>query len=315
MHLTIPLITMALMAPSVASAADPVTCQGYPEARVFLEAQSWWRTTPGKTGTDHGHGHFGACVPLNQTIRGVMHIDWVAKLHDNPGYIKDIVQEVAIPSSNTSGTQTKTTPRYACPTADCTFVIPTDFDTTKVPTDGVEGMKARMRIAEPDGHTMRPSLRFPARLANGGRPVKDSSRSSLFGYGWYGSSNDNNVGPKYAYARFLSPVPTAPLSGKWTFNVSFEGDEAHISDNVTRYFVSIDPAFHATPPYEGKVVYAGSTSCTPFGIGCDGPSNQPITVDTSTLAPGPHKLFLRTDEDDSTGSTNSGVLVIPFVVG
>lgn len=282
---------------------------------MFVEAQSWWRTTPGQPGTDQGHGHLGACVPQDQTVAGVVHVDFVAKLHSNPGYLRDIVGEVSTDKSASEVSAvrwTSSTTTYACPT-DCKFILPTDLDVSGVSVSGLEEFQYRLRIKEPDGHTMRPSLRWISRIANG-KPLDDYSKRSLNGYGWYGSSSNNSIGPLYGYVRWHSPVPADPVSGPWTVNLSFVGDEAHISRNVTGYLISADPAFHAVPPSEGIVFYRGTTLCSPFGVGCDGPTKQNFVIDTTRLANGAHKLFMRADSLDSSGSTLSGVLVVPFTV-
>src|SRR4051794_21487387 len=53
---------------------NPVTCEGYPEKRVYLEAQSWWEAQPGPPGHpgtgQQGHIHVGTCFPLYQKLSG-----------------------------------------------------------------------------------------------------------------------------------------------------------------------------------------------------------------------------------------------------
>ncbi len=301
--------------PVASAQGDPITCAGYPQARVFVEAQSWWRpTTPG-TGSDQGHGHFGACVPQDQTLSGRVTIDWVVKLHDNPGRIRDIVAEAATDVASSSGTavvfNNSDTTAYKCSTSTCTYVIPTTFNTANVAVDGLQELQYRMRIKQPDGTTMRPALRFVARLANG-KTLDDYSKRSLNAYGWHGSSTDNNVGPLYSYVRWHSRLPTT-VSGLWTFNVSFAGDEKHLSNNITHYSIRVDPDFHASPPNNGVIFVDSDTMCPFPGRGCDGPVKSNFTIDTSRLANGRHKLVLKADAKDTSGSTNSGVLVIPFV--
>lgn len=33
-------------------APNPLTCEGYPESRIFLDAQAWWAPARGQTGDD-----------------------------------------------------------------------------------------------------------------------------------------------------------------------------------------------------------------------------------------------------------------------
>ena len=299
-------------ASAAAAAPDPFTCAGYPEARVFIEAQSWWRTTPGEIGSDHGHGHFGACIPLEKSVSGIVHIDWVAKLHENPGFVKQIWSELSVPGNDSlggkslfyDGTGAK---GYAC-LMDCTFVIPTNYDTRVSPYDGRQELQTRMLIREPDGNVMRPSVRFPLYLANG-KTVNSNLKAKLNTYGWY-------TGALYAWVDLWSGVPTAPISGVWRIgDVSFR---AATNDNsVTHWFVSVDPDLHALShpqPYPGVVYYDRATSCVPKTKGCSGPRHTSLQIDTTILANGPHKLFLRTDAEDGRGSTNSGAMVVPFTV-
>src|SRR5437764_335020 len=51
---------LASALPSLA-VPDPLNCTGYPEPRTFMEAQSWWEQTAGKTGTEYGHVDVGTC--------------------------------------------------------------------------------------------------------------------------------------------------------------------------------------------------------------------------------------------------------------
>ena len=68
--------------------------------------------------------------------------------------------------------------------------------------------------------------------------------------------------------------------------------------------MTIDPAFHNMLPDSGKVQ-----------LDQTGAFRGPIAVDTTQLANGPHKLVVVSSADHSDrGSTQSGVMVIPFTV-
>jgi hypothetical protein len=72
---------------------------------------------------------------------------------------------------------------------------------------------------------------------------------------------------------------------------------------VTRHNVLLDPDFHAEPPVPGTVIRQG-------------PGPLPPTTLSISAPPGLHRLHQRADcRDDQLDSTNSGVLVTPFVVG
>ena len=74
-------------APSAQAEPNPDTCEGYPEPRVFVEAQGWWVQEPGDNGDHFGHIHVGTCFPLFQTVRGTVGFDLKFQLHDNPGQL------------------------------------------------------------------------------------------------------------------------------------------------------------------------------------------------------------------------------------
>ena len=80
---------------SAAAAADPLTCAGYPEKRVFLESQGWWGPMP-VTGRV-GHVHLATCFPHAQTVTGVITLDVRVMLHDNDGVANQL--RLAIGSS------------------------------------------------------------------------------------------------------------------------------------------------------------------------------------------------------------------------
>src|SRR5438093_7713516 len=74
----------ALFVAEGSAAPNSLTCEGYPQARVFVDAQSWWRTTPGMSGTDFGHVHVGGCIPERETLSENTQLDVRVMLHDNP---------------------------------------------------------------------------------------------------------------------------------------------------------------------------------------------------------------------------------------
>src|SRR5215211_2578360 len=80
-----PLVLLLVLALPAAAQAEPnpLTCEGYPQKRQFVEAQSWWTVKPGQTGTNHGHLHVGACIPERETISSPTTLDVRLILHDN----------------------------------------------------------------------------------------------------------------------------------------------------------------------------------------------------------------------------------------
>src|SRR5215212_26141 len=284
--------------PSVESLAgpDPLTCTGYPEARTFLESQAWWLQTPGKNGTSFGHMHVGACIPERQTLSGVVALDVRIILHDNPGafdYLNPVLvsdaQEISLPHVTTLHGMT-------CPVGTCVGWAHLDVNTALLDNDGLQEIRIRAYTNEPDGNIMHSSVNVHAYLANG-RPVNDVDRRVYTrGKGWY-------TGAGYCEASFISSLPAGPISGVWrpTVKIVYHGADDLA---VTHHSVRLDPDFHATPVVPGIVL-------------ADGPGElleQSLSIDTTTLANGLHKFHLRADCNDPRGSTNSGVLVVPFRV-
>jgi hypothetical protein len=270
--------------------ADPVACTGYPERRVFLESQGWWLQTPGAGGTDFGHVHVGMCFPQGQRVRGVVTLDVRLVMHDNPGTLTRLYGGI---ETDGGGYDLWNVPvGLTCPTATCTVWTQLRVDTTAVATDGRVEWRFRPQVRTPDGLTFTPSTGWQTYLVNGGRPVADyRSQDSAIARGWY-----ENAG--YANAS-ISSVPMSPISGTWTANVTL--DRGSDGNPVTFHGIYIDPDFHMGS--KGIVIREGT-----------GPYRGTVTINAAGLSAGTHRLVLRSDAIDPRGSTNSGILVVFFVV-
>jgi len=300
------------------AAADPVACTGYAQPRVFLEVQDWWKPTLSGT-QDFGHVHLGICFPLAQPVAGVVHFDFVVQLHENPGvfsYVRihlldgNFVNHTSIARVNVGETAAQHCP--ATPNQ-CTWVVPIDLPTTVSGTDGYDNFRAAAIVTHPGsgGTHQFAGAAWPLLLANGGgRPVKNAiPPNRIIGGSWY-------LGALYENAEFTSPLP-ATVSGVWTPSVWMHPGAGGI--NVQHSFASIDPAFHAVPANPGTVLLDQA-----------GTYKGPLTIDTTTLTNGLHKLFLRADApcDGTVGndcglkpeggtnnvSTHSSVQVVTFIV-
>jgi hypothetical protein len=268
---------------------NPVTCEGYPEARVFLEAQGWWVADPGQTGSDFGHLHMGTCFPLYQAVSGVVAFDVRTMMHDNPGELFHILPRVCLNSSGTcyNAPDVKFVPPHTCET-DCEFWTRIDVDTARYPYDGLASIRFRAEALEPDGNKLRASNDWLVYVSNG-NPVNDFRQGrTLIGKGWY-------TGQKYALPRLLTyPLPT---TGVITLKV-----RCGASKNFKECLVSVDPDFHAGN--DGNVLLRATSA-----------GSYQITLDTSAFSPGTHALVLRTKALSPLSSTLAGVLKVPFVVG
>lgn len=278
------------MVPGAARATpDPLTCAGYVEQRVFLDSQSWWVTTPGKDGKDFGHLHTSLCFPLHQQVKGVIPLDIRLTMHENPGRLRSLTVQVFTDSGATVVAKKEFKPALTCEMT-CAWWVHLEADTTKVPFDGRQEWRIRPRVEEPDGKTMVGSTSYQAYLSNG-RPRNDYRSYDLIqGKGWY-------TGASYAIARLDSGFPFAPVRGLWRITFRCESD----GPPVQGCFALIDPDFHkgdfGMVLMRSKAAYKGG-----------------LTIDTTQLTNGPHRLVIRTDAPNPAGSTNSGLLGISFIV-
>lgn len=114
-------------------------------------------------------------------------------------------------------------------------------------------------------------------------------------------------------------LPLAPVSGNWKIRRIKDDLAKSAESNITRTVVSIDPAFHATPPSIGTVLLDTNTEI-----------DQGVTINTRSLSNGYHMLLIRADsfvpagsvfdqepftaDNPAAGGTNSAVLAIAFEV-
>lgn len=278
-----------------AQVADPLACTGYPEQRVFLESQGWWKDST-IAEMEGRHIHLGTCFPLHQQVRGIVHFDVRIMLHNMANWGAINLLRVQIFNNGSSSQFTTSIPlKLTCPTDDCQWLRPIDVDTTRVPYDGPWEFRMTANIPKTaQGHRFYQSTRWHAILANG-KPVKIGTNAtrSPGAAGWYTGADYTNVycGIGDSGYKFVS----TPQSGVVALTCKFDRQTA---------FASLDPAFHSEPPSEGVVLLNDLTGGT-----------KTITVDTSMLSDGRHNLFLRTSTTvTKPPGTASGVLVLPFTV-
>jgi len=285
---------LAVSLPSQA-VPDPLRCTGYPEPRVFLESQSWWEETPGKSGSEYGHVDVGTCFPSGQTLTGNVSFDVRVVLYDEPGTLSTV--ELALFGKSSGKIIAKTSNvKATCSGSDpCTMWFHLTGNTALYPLDGRQEFRFHAIVNQPNGKKTMPSTGWQAYLKNG-HPRVDYRSSDNFteGRGWY-----TNEG--YTTARLTTPMPTAPVSGVWTIGVKLAPGSG--GRPVSEHFVVVDPCFTCEPESLGTTVKQGA-----------GSFQGNVSIDTRWMSNGPHQLFLRTDAPSTTGSTLSGLLVIPFVV-
>jgi hypothetical protein len=308
------------------AAPDPVGCEGYPQPRVFMEAQSWWQPT--LSGSENfGHVHAATCFPRTHlpdgrvnAVSGKVRLDVKVQLHENPGQLRFVRVHLTDAKSNQQVVRVdvnefcvKGGPRWSDAAMGCVWWVPVEFDTTKANYDGFQEVRLAASIRHSNTDSMFNSSGWQLYLKNG-KPVLHYKRNSdgsprelTEGRGWY-------EGAKYTTARLESRLPYT-VSGIWEPSVGMVKGSGGVE--VRRSFASIDPNFHHGN--RGIVVLDRA-----------GSYRGKLRIDTTKLADGPHRLLLRADApcDGTSGndcgrradgsslnvSTNSGALAITFHV-
>lgn len=301
-------------------APGPDAATVYPQTRQFVESQSWWMPGLGQVddaATHHGHGHLGACIPERETLTsGNLTVNARVMMHDNPGtanYVSMVFKgtdyETTVKKCYVRASMTD----FTCPSAsstgrgDLTCAQPNNCErwlTFSIPISsfnhsGLQEVRLRSFIKEPGSKEMHSSINFQVYVQNGKSTSNVTREPNLRGKGWYTHS-------LYCESAYKSvPIPDAPVSGVWSPTLEQTTHDSDASLPVTHSFITLDPNFHASPPVLGTILHDADGGYGPL----------PSPIDTTTLTNGVHKLYQKVDcRDDTLGSTNSGVLVIPFVV-
>lgn len=254
---------------------------------IDQESQSWWMTTPGKSGTQFGHLHIGACMPWGQTVMDKFTLPVTITMHDNPGSFHYLNPVYKTDSQEISTDKDYSLQGKSCPTGTCTWEVPLTIDPAKWNYSGLQELRIRAYVREPDGKIMHSSINVFVSVQNGKR-LNDMDRKRYpRGKGWYTSEG-------YCEANILEFPPVAPVQN-WSPTAQVVWHGASEDEKVTGHTVSIDADAHAG--IAGKVLVKGPGEL------------KPTKLNLSDLEPGRHKLSIRADCDVPSGSTNSGVLV------
>jgi hypothetical protein len=314
---TQPTATPQNMPPTATPSAVPTTNPGGCLANeIFVDAQDWWMQTPGATnGKEFGHLHTSYCFPHKSTISGKMTLHIRSTLHHNPGQLRRLSIQIFAPQiasgPKACGDDTAVfcmnfNPPRTCPIDQtCRWEDVVTFDTAVVAYDGWQEVRIHGIVTEPDGTDMRTSSGLHIYLQNG-HPVQNISidPNSMMARGWYTNVN-------YTTASIISP-PMGPVSGIWEPTVRMDSGAGGLP--VTGWYAALDTDFHNGIP--GIPLCAGSLMGSDMQPQCGtGPYRGKLKIDTTKLANGWHRLFLKADARVSNvGSTHSGVLAIYFEV-
>lgn len=273
--------------PPAAGALEGLECIGYPEPRIFIETQDWWVSASGSQG-DSGHVHVGTCFPYLQQIRGVVRFDLRVVMHENPGHLRRV--DVAIYAADDSGLVVPVEFDRDC-AATCVFTAPVQIDTSTV-SDGWQEFRFKARVDQPDGTEMLTSSGWKTYLDNGNAVNGSEGGFGVTARGWY-----TDVGYQNAY---IDALPASPVSGVWTFTLKLVAGAD--GTPTTSHLVAIDPDFHHHH-HAGLVIKQDSGECR-----CT------VSIDTTQLVNGFHRMFLRSDSALANGITHSGALAFVFEV-
>lgn len=309
------LVAALAASPAVALAEpDPATCTGYAEQRVAKESQSWWSQGAGKANPQPGdslngrdeHAHMRVCVPYNIPVSGVVRFDLDMQIHEMPG---GVIRRTRIQDRDNTLYQADLVEatRELCAGGNCHYI-----HTVLLNTDTLAAGKHEFRfhneIQRPDGARALATNGWhiciracTPNVVQAVTPPEEEGRSRWF------EADGTDYG--YNNARLRSALPYAngqytKLAGQWCPTIrTLTGAGGR---PVVRSFVSIDPRFHdySVPEYPdgwpGMVIVDEPNSI-----------NRQVCIDTTKLANGRHKLYMRGDGQAATGK-QGGVYVVEF---
>jgi hypothetical protein len=179
------------------------------------------------------------------------------------------------------------------------------IDPAKIPYSGKLHLNFRVRTTFINAsEALADNLNIPVFIDNG-KP--DLSAVD----GWYVTHNGRAQAgppntPSYMNVFYTSPIPVAPINSPFTVSAKFQRAKGSFSPWET--LAAYDPDLHADPPNPGSVIF-NDVENTGF-------ASKSVTIDPSTLTPGPHKLMLMATTDNgglTPFQANPGVTFLNIV--
>jgi hypothetical protein len=268
---------------------------GCPSPWIYAESQAWWFPAPGTVGgKDYGHVHVGACIPERDTLAASTTLPVTVVLHNNPGVLQDVGVVFKTASSETTVASVAPVQRTCPGMATCAIPLSAPIDISQFPHSGLQEIRLRVFVTEPDGKILHTSLNFQTYVENGKSRSDVTREPYLRSKGWY-------TGFGYCEADVLGvPVPDGPLSGTVHFVIQ-QVDHGPGDVDPSYHRVALDSDAHAGIP--GTVMAEG------FGP----MSTTLLTVDTTGLSNGTHRLVQRV-ECARGNQVLAGVSVLRFDV-
>ncbi|KAG5187666.1 hypothetical protein JKP88DRAFT_178757 [Tribonema minus] len=296
---------------------DAVNCTGWPQSRVYLEAQKWITTTADVL--QSGHVHIGSCVPYNKTLSGTQTFDVLVQLHNAPTSRIDEIHIITNDGTNGAAVIMSkyvfATP-FVCPAVNanrgnlCKTAVRMTVATALNPYDGLTTLKFKAVENYTAGYVPPTNEAFTLFLAslNARVVLKNSKPKNPYVPKRNGGRAFVKEVWEYTAVYFEGDFPLTARKGNWTTDLVVSETER---GNVTATFVSVDPNFHNVDS-EGMVQPLLGTQQQAFA----GPIRKQILVNTTALSNGYHKLFMRADSFFAPGvlsnSTQFGTAANPF---
>ncbi len=288
---------------------NPLTCAGYPEPRLFVEAQVWWTEDGVSDPHLREHIHTGTCFPVHQKLsRNSITFDIRVVIHDLS--LGSVLKRTTIHTVTDSGGE----PRFTIDWGNVDVTGPGNqefwgqgtIDLTEFDVSGYQEFRFLTEVIHGDGDSFRSSTGWQAFIDNG-KPRNDfrdgeADNPWQSGRGWYTNRGYQISRIEYLMTEADVAAGGYQVSGVWEPHARMAGGSGGSTPEFTQ--VVIDAFNH----FEGfsKEVHSGS-----------GTFDGNLSIDTTTLSDGLHKLTLRNDDIQTGGSdpgTLSGIQVIPFVV-
>jgi hypothetical protein len=269
---------------------------------LTIEAQDWWDGPVGKgfassVGHPGRHTHLEVTVPAGP-VKGVYEVTWSVMHHRNSaGRLLRVKWQ---DDSGTTRGKTEIVKKINKPLVAGRVETGTIRIDTRNEKDGWRLWRFYAFVEHANGNIQAARPVVPVYVDNRKGAKNVSGAEWIRPSGWYKEKS----GPDWGYLRTLlwrQDLPSAPIKGKWSPKIKIDINGVSKSPKISGWSVHVDPAFHGKDP--GLKVASGK-----------GKFKGKVTVDTSKLSRGKHRLVIRAKQD-SGKRHHEAVGVFPFVVG
>jgi hypothetical protein len=268
-----------------------------------MEAQNWWDgpvggLEPDIVGFPFRHIHFAVQVPIFDTVSGTVDVPFRAFTHGNVG----ILTRVKWQDDQGRAEQTIVLTPHVAIGPDQVYEGVFHIDTTKE-LDGIRLWRFYAVWTHLNGNVQVARPIYSVNVSNG-NPVKNMP-DTIRPTGWYKELGAlGGLGAlDWGYTQVAMDkreFPRGPLTSVWTPTLNCAVNSKGGSPPISRFSIHLDPDFHNGDQGTVLAQRVGAGTLT-------------VSIDPAQLAPGPHRLVGRC-EQDADGKHNEGVGVFPFEV-